>query len=1408
MKKISTKKMLTVLITLAMVFSALAVLSLAAQPAYATASGTVSYTPTTVTAAQVGTTVYTQIGSTGVYTPIIAATGGTFGSGSTVYFYWSTSNSASGILYSSTPSVTTYAFSAVLGASQTTLTSNTVLTPNTGLSGWKTTDPAVTPGATLYLLASDTAFTSLPAPNVAQFAASVAFTVTSASPTVDLNGATSYTSEASGGQVAVTGSGFSAQATSATLYFNYDGSSQVLGTVSVVGGSVASDQYVTVPTNMPELASPGYYGIVAAANTGETADAALEITPAVTFTPNIVGFAAGQTFSIAGTGFMANGWIQLNNAFTSPTETNPAVQVSSDGSFTVSVTTTGALATAPAVNSITVNEYPTQTGGSSETSAIGYLYSSTPTYTGMTISLSATSIASTDTEVSGTTGVAFLALDFPASTTFELMVGPVAVESFTTNSFGGFAGTYTVPTNLPAGGYTVTGVNSAEGLYAQTTGTLTITESFSVSSLSPGYSYLPSGYLEGETGASTFALSGTGFVANLPIETGTSSASGDVVLNFGSSTLNGDFTIPSAAETNSTGSFNITVTVSAASGFTMNTPVTVKYSDNGGTFSTAVDVFDAYISPTLTVNTATTQLGAPYTASAHDYITVTSDTLLPSSSYELEFGTQVITTFTTDSSGSIVPKGVAPAPVPGNGVEFAVPSLPSGYYPINFVLSGTQIAIADPTASFFLITSPGSTPTVVIQDVGVYTPGVPAPAGLGVGSSASDVVRDTINIFAYNFPAGSSGFNFFSADSLFSKVAAGASTSTGAYYLGATIGTVPGGTYLVSAYATGISGTEVALPANAAMFTVIASLNHGKYSTTVGGTVSFLATGLAPNTNYVGVFNGQVLTSSGLPVTYTSDYTGSISSASFTVPPVYVSQTNGFSVYKFSLAPLSSPTTLVATSKVVVTYPTNIMLSPDPQAFPGELVSFTWTPATEPSLTPSSPYTAPINVTVYLDGSAYVTVPGTFNYNHITTADSYITGAFQMPNGMPGTNMSLSFGWSYTSTAPESVVVTNGWTSTETATVTSLGSTPGSLTPLPVTLDNTMFGSYTDISVVVPAGGVGSFPATTYPTDVSADFVVLVNTVAETTTPTITGSITYYVTGQYTVSGETLPFNIPVNTLTFSVSTPSTNTQYTETSHASGTYQSASTINSVSYGSYTGSSVASIELVQGNGALLTGISSGEIATITADVTNAVTTSMKVPLQELNASVVAINGAVAKINTAFGNMTATLSAINATVASISSGQVLVLTKLGSVETSLASLNASLMMVSGNVATINTTLGMVQTSLSSIGATVSSTATSVSGLVGSTATIKTDLGNISGQVTGVSNGVATIQTSIGKLNSTVSQIQLSAGQIKSSSSTLEIFLIVAIVLILITLVIAFLAVNNTNRLAKKFEEQKKQ
>jgi hypothetical protein len=217
-------------------------------------------------------------------------------------------------------------------------------------------------------------------------------------------------------------------------------------------------------------------------------------------------------------------------------------------------------------------------------------------------------------------------------------------------------------------------------------------------------------------------------------------------------------------------------------------------------------------------------------------------------------------------------------------------------------------------------------------------------------------------------------------------------------------------------------------------------------------------------------------------------------------------------------------------------------------------------------------------------------------------------------------------------------------------------------------------------------------------------------------------------------------------------------------------------------------------LVSGSGALVVAISASQIATI---ITGAVNSAMKVPLSELNAEITSLNGTVVTLKTSVGTMTTTLSTINATVASIESGQVVVMTKLGSIETSLASLNASLVAFNGNVVSINTTLGQVQTSLSSIGGQVTANANGI-------ATIKTDLGTIQGQIVSTNGNISTIHTALGNLTAVVGKINTNT----SGFSTLEIFLIVAIVLILITLVIAFLAVSNTNKLAKKIEEQKKQ
>ena len=220
-------------------------------------------------------------------------------------------------------------------------------------------------------------------------------------------------------------------------------------------------------------------------------------------------------------------------------------------------------------------------------------------------------------------------------------------------------------------------------------------------------------------------------------------------------------------------------------------------------------------------------------------------------------------------------------------------------------------------------------------------------------------------------------------------------------------------------------------------------------------------------------------------------------------------------------------------------------------------------------------------------------------------------------------------------------------------------------------------------------------------------------------------------------------------------------------------------------------------LVSGNGALLTGITSSEIATIEADINSTVSTSLTVPISQLNAAITSINGAVATLKTTVGNITTDLSTINATVASISSGQALVLTDLGSISTSLASLNASLVAFNNNVVTINTTLGQVVTSLGSIQTQVKANANGI-------ATVTTAVGTVQGQIVSQNGNITTVKTSLGTLTANVSKVQSQT----SGFPTLEIFLIVIIVLVLITLVISFLAVNAANKAARRATEEKKQ
>ena len=210
-------------------------------------------------------------------------------------------------------------------------------------------------------------------------------------------------------------------------------------------------------------------------------------------------------------------------------------------------------------------------------------------------------------------------------------------------------------------------------------------------------------------------------------------------------------------------------------------------------------------------------------------------------------------------------------------------------------------------------------------------------------------------------------------------------------------------------------------------------------------------------------------------------------------------------------------------------------------------------------------------------------------------------------------------------------------------------------------------------------------------------------------------------------------------------------------------------------------------LAEGNGALLTGITQGQMATLEANVSNSVTTAMRVPLSDLNASIASLNGLNATISTAFGTMTASLSAINARIANVSSGVATITTDVGQIKANLTSLGAVVIALNNDTARISTDVGIFNTTINNINATVT-----ISN--GNLATIKTDLGTFTGNVTSVSNGIATIQTALGTIRTNTNQVVPSYG----TSFLLEI-----IILILVILAVAFsaMAMMNSKRSSRR-------
>ena len=187
-------------------------------------------------------------------------------------------------------------------------------------------------------------------------------------------------------------------------------------------------------------------------------------------------------------------------------------------------------------------------------------------------------------------------------------------------------------------------------------------------------------------------------------------------------------------------------------------------------------------------------------------------------------------------------------------------------------------------------------------------------------------------------------------------------------------------------------------------------------------------------------------------------------------------------------------------------------------------------------------------------------------------------------------------------------------------------------------------------------------------------------------------------------------------------------------------------------------------------------------------------NVETSLSSIDAKIASVNNGIATLQTSIGNVQASLSSLNASVMSINSGIATLQTSLGYITTNLTAINAKLESVNGTVATVSTDVGNIQTSLSSLN-------TQVTSISGTTATIQTDLGTLQGTVKSINGTTATIQTDLGTLQTNVKSATSGIGNTM-------IFEVVVLILVLITLVLAGLAMISSNKLAKKIDEMKKQ
>ena len=740
-------------------------------------------------------------------------------------------------------------------------------------------------------------------------------------------------------------------------------------------------------------------------------------------------------------------------------------------------------------------------------------------------------------------------------------------------------------------------------------------------------------------------------------------------------------------------------------------------------------------------------------------IGVSGSNFIPGGTYEILFDGASLSpkvTFTVGTTGSVP-----------SGTQFVVPSKPMGVYKVSVVLLGTTQEAASKN---FVVSNPSPAVRYLKLSKTTVSPG------------------DQVEFYYYGWASTDSVTTSLSG---YGTIVSAWTSPSGGYVASVTIPDLPKGTYLI--YTTPASDNAKVLLTVVPKITSISAT-----SGLIGDSISITAKGLARNTAYGVKFGDKYL---GL-IGYSDDY-GTVS-GSFTVPVVLPG------TYTVSLVSTADPTAAIVSTTFTVTEPSGLVVTPDPSAFPGQLVTFVWSGV-------GTGLIEPVYVTVLLNDQAYTTFPARYD----STASGTLYGSFQMPNAPAGTIWALKFTYSDSRQVLITTMATGG---TDISTTSSLtGTAEDAPTPTVSGTITLTFPSATGIYTVtgsISATGTGAVTLTSVSfTDASGTFDTLVSSnivfhVATFSSPSggAAGTFKGYITGTLTVKSSATGAQASIALAAGSSSSPlGTDSNWP---NAGGTVSdvTASTGTWNFFGqTYKDSpqqplspiGPVALKLVEGSGALIMSISDADVtrianavnATVYGPIATVVTQTgetVRVALSDLIngkisdvlTAITNVNGTLyAQIVTKYGEMMLKLDAVNATTTGLittAKGEVLakIDTALGTVTSKLDAINAKLVDINGTVATIDSNVGAIKTDVAVIKPKIVSVEGDVATIKSDVGSIKVDVSAIKPVVTDIKDGVATIRTTVGdisgkviSIDGNVAKVMTDVGVVKADASTIK-------------------------------------